>query len=179
MTFSDWCIKAHADTNHMYDEYIPYEFHLKMTKQVAIDFQTIPVTIGKLGIIMNACMGHDLIEDTRKNYNDILAYLMTCDEHYTKEYALEVVEIIFALTNEKGRNRAERANAKYYGGIRALPLAKYIKMCDRIASVRYSILTKDSKISMHRKECSHFLSEMQLEPMYQPMIDHLDELLNK
>ena len=31
----DWILKQHKDTNHMYDTYLPYEFHLRMVKNVA------------------------------------------------------------------------------------------------------------------------------------------------
>jgi len=30
-----WCITQHNETNHMYDTYLPYEFHLRMVNQVA------------------------------------------------------------------------------------------------------------------------------------------------
>lgn len=31
-------IKAHHDTNHYYDDYLPYEFHLRMVSKAAKDF---------------------------------------------------------------------------------------------------------------------------------------------
>ena len=34
----NWCIKKHQETNHFYDKYLPYEFHLRMVNQVAKDF---------------------------------------------------------------------------------------------------------------------------------------------
>ena len=33
-----WCIEQHTKTNHWYDEYLPYEFHLRMVAQAAKDF---------------------------------------------------------------------------------------------------------------------------------------------
>lgn len=33
-----WCIKQHEETNHFYDKYLPYEFHLRMVAKVANDF---------------------------------------------------------------------------------------------------------------------------------------------
>jgi hypothetical protein len=47
-------------------------------------------------------------------------------------------EIVYALTNEKGRNRKERAGKRYYEGIRNTPYAPFVKMCDRMANIRYS-----------------------------------------
>lgn len=179
MTFLDWCIKAHADTNHMYDEYLPYEFHLRMTIQAAKDFVACHPSGVHFQLFLDACAGHDLDEDARKNYNDYLHALMECDFKWGKINATWISEIIFAVSNERGRNREERANAHYYEKIRTIPGAKFVKMCDKIANVRYSVMTKSSKLDMHKKEHAHFLSEMQLESVYQPMVDHLNELLNK
>jgi hypothetical protein len=47
-------------------------------------------------------------------------------------------EIVYALTNEKGRTRHERAGEKYYKGIRETPYAPFVKLCDRLANVTYS-----------------------------------------
>ena len=41
---------------------------------------------------------------------------------------------MYALTNEKGRTRAERAGVKYYEGIRAVPYAPMVKLADRMAT---------------------------------------------
>ncbi|MEM7658224.1 MAG: phosphohydrolase [Bacteroidota bacterium] len=78
-------------------------------------------------IILAACWCHDLIEDARETYNDV-----------KKVLGEPVAELVYALTNEKGRTRAERANEKYYAGIRSTPYATLIKVCDRIANVRHS-----------------------------------------
>jgi hypothetical protein len=46
-------------------------------------------------------------------------------------------DIIYAVTNDKGKNRKERAGVKYYEGIRKTPGAVFVKLCDRIANVQY------------------------------------------
>lgn len=176
MTFVEWCIKAHADTNHMYDEYIPYEFHLRMTIQAAKDFIYLISDVRSRSLYIDACAGHDLDEDARKNYND---YLSELKGYYPESDAKKVAEMIFAVSNERGRNRDERASPNYYRKIRNTPGARFVKLCDKIANVRYSVLTKSSKLQMHKDEHTHFLEEMQLEIMYQPMVDHLNELLNR
>ena len=52
--------------------------------------------------------------------------------------ALMGTEIVYALTNDKGRTRSERAGEKYYQGIRETPYAPFVKLCDRLANVTYS-----------------------------------------
>jgi hypothetical protein len=183
MRFLDWCIKAHRDTNHYYDEYLPYEFHLRMTMQVAKDFVNV-VPSNRFHMLLDACAGHDLIEDTRQNYNSVLEALKN-DGAYTEDEAKSIAEIIFAVTNETGRNRAERANDHYYWKIFHTPLASFVKLCDRIANVRYSVLTKSPQLLMYKREHEHFIKKMELgypslqQETYQSMTTHLTELLNK
>jgi ATP phosphoribosyltransferase regulatory subunit HisZ len=57
-----------------------------------------------------AALFHDSIEDARLTYNDVLSI---AKEYMTEGYAKASTEIVYALTNEKGRNRKERANEKY------------------------------------------------------------------
>ena len=33
---TQWCLDQHRNTNHMYDTYLPYEFHLRMVHQVGL-----------------------------------------------------------------------------------------------------------------------------------------------
>jgi hypothetical protein len=88
-----------------------------------------------------AAWGHDLIEDCRVSYNDVKTHL-----------GQEAADIVYAVTNEKGKNRAERANEKYYQGIRETPGAVFVKLCDRIANVQYSKMTKSRMFEMYSKE---------------------------
>lgn len=178
MRFVDWCFKAHIDTNHYYDEYVQYPFHLKMTMQAAKDFfHIMKLNPEEQATVLCACAGHDLYEDARKTYNDVLHAANTCDEVWSTANARQIAELIFAVSNNTGRNRSERADAAYYAKIRNTPLAKYVKLCDKIASVRYSVMAKSPKLKMHIDEHKHFLEEMKLEDMYKPMVDHLEDLL--
>ena len=101
-------------------------------------------------ILSSACYLHDVLEDTRETYNDLLK----------KDLYKETVEIVYALTNEKGRNRAERASDLYYKGIRETPGASFVKMCDRIANVRYSRMMGSSMFEKYRKENSQFMEKV-------------------
>ena len=145
MGYVDWCIEQHRKTNHFYDKYLPYEFHLRMVNKVYEDFQHL------LDEELNdycgkAVWGHDLIEDTRVSYNDVKNQL---DE--------EAADIIYAVTNDKGKNRKERAGVKYYEGIRKTPGAVFVKLCDRIANVQYGKMTKSRMFEMYKKENSDFV----------------------
>lgn len=166
MNKQEWCVEQHRKTNHMYSEYLPYEFHLRMVAEVAKDFKHLlddtkdyytgekyrgpmqgQVTLRDACLI--AVWGHDLIEDTRVSYNDVMNHL-----------GQEVADIVYAVTNEKGKNRDERANDKYYEGIRNTPGAVFVKLCDRIANVQYSKMTKSRMFEMYKKENTNFITKL-------------------
>jgi (p)ppGpp synthase/HD superfamily hydrolase len=137
-----------------------------MVAQVAVDF--IYLLKGKEKIeyieVQLACYGHDLIEDTRVSYNDVKEAL--------GEYA---ADIVYAVSNEKGKTRKERANEKYYEGIRNTSGATFVKLCDRIANVQYSKLTKSNMFEKYKTENQQFAKSLYNED-YQPMFDYLDKL---
>lgn len=169
----EWCIEQHRNTNHYYDTYLPYEFHLRMVGNVAEDFidLTPNTNDGEISFrdsIMLAAYGHDLIEDTRVSYNDVKTHL-----------GQQAADIVYALTNEKGKNRKERANIKYYQGIRETPGAVFVKLCDRIANVQYSKMTKSRMFEMYSKENENFekmLGRHTDNKNLEPMFEYLEKL---
>ena len=188
-TYSNWCIEQHRSTNHMYDIYLPYEFHLRMVNQVSQDFKHLlddtkdyftgekyrgPMQ-GQV-TLMDACFratwGHDLIEDCRVSYNDV-----------KEQLGQEAADIIYAVTNEKGKNRKERANDKYYEGIRNTPGAVFVKLCDRIANVQYSKMTKSRMFEMYKKENDEFIVKLGYDDTnthpYFEMFSYLVNLFNE
>jgi (p)ppGpp synthase/HD superfamily hydrolase len=144
----NWIFEQHRSTNHFYDTYLPYEFHLNMVAQVARDFAYLVSSDARESIEL-AAYGHDLIEDTRVSFNDVVKVL-----------GIDIAKIIYAVSNEKGQTRKERANEKYYAGIRATPFATYIKLCDRIANVQYSKMTKSKMFEMYKKENPEFIKSL-------------------
>ena len=101
---------------------------------------------------------HDSIEDARLTYNDVTA---TARHYMSDAQAFVAAEIVYALTNDKGRTRAERAGERYYQGIRATPYAPFVKMADRLANITYSCKHTDTDNShmreVYRRELPHFL----------------------
>jgi (p)ppGpp synthase/HD superfamily hydrolase len=150
---SDWVLEQHRSTNHMYDKYLPYEFHLRMVVEAYNRFKYILSnhhgTIDSQVNVYLACWGHDLIEDTRVSYNDVVEELGEC-----------AADIIYAVSNEKGKNRAERANDKYYEGIRNQPGAVFVKLCDRIANVQYSKISGSRMFEMYKRENENFMEKL-------------------
>lgn len=161
----EYAFRCHSSTNHYYDKTLPYSHHLRMVVEVAKKFiHLIPEKYRD--IVIAACYCHDVIEDTRQTFNDVR--IATC---------LEVAEIVYALTNEKGRTRRERANEKYYEGIRNTRFATFCKLCDRIANIEYSISKGSDALSMYSKENPHFIRSIYTEE-YDEMFDYLKEIVS-
>lgn len=159
----EWIIQQHRDTNHRYDSIIPYEFHLKMVASIGQEYlHLVPMEFANN--VYHALWGHDLIEDTRLSYNDVEQVL-----------GLTTAEIIYAVTNNKGRNRAERANDEYYKGIRENGLAVFVKLCDRIANVDYSMLTKSKMVGVYGRENNDFVTKLgyREDHVYEPLFREL------
>lgn len=129
----EYAIGAHANVNHFYDGR-PYSVHLAAVVGTAERYieKYFSNRFGYSSIdraeIIAACWLHDTIEDTRKTYNDIRG-----------RFGENIAETVFALTNEKGRTRKDRANAKYYAGIKEDRVSLFVKLCDRIANASYEV----------------------------------------
>lgn len=87
-----------------------------------------------------------------------------------------IAELAYACTNEKGRTRQERANDKYYEGIRNTKYATFVKLCDRIANVEYSLSTKNRMFDMYKKEQKHF-RDMLYTDEYKEMWEYLEKIM--
>lgn len=129
--------RLHESVNQFYDGDKPYGYHLDMVAKEVYAYGHL-VLVGEadlLPLFMGAWF-HDSIEDARVSYNDVKKIALKLG--LTEEQAFCASEIVYALTNEKGRNRKERAGKRYYEGIRNTPYAPFVKMCDRMANIRYS-----------------------------------------
>ena len=129
--------RLHESVNQFYDGDKPYGYHLDMVAKEVYAYGHL-VLVGEdelLPLFMGAWF-HDSIEDARVSYNDVKKIALKLG--LTEEQAFMASEIVYALTNEKGRNRKERAGKRYYEGIRNTPYAPFVKMCDRMANIRYS-----------------------------------------
>lgn len=151
--------QLHASVNQHYDGTLPYGFHLDMV----VD------SIYKYGDEVCACREdvlplffgayyHDSIEDARLTYNDVTD---TARQFMDERQAFIAAEIVYALTNDKGRTRAQRAGDNYYRGIRETPYAPFVKLADRLANISYSCRGSDSANNhmreVYKSELPHFL----------------------
>ena len=152
----------HEHVNQHYDKVHPYGFHLDMVTASVFKYGHLVCQEERdvLPLFFGAYY-HDSIEDARQTYNDInkIAHRWMGDRQ-----SYMAAEIVYALTNDKGRTRAERAGEKYYQGIRETPYAPFVKLADRLANITYSCSeSNDSNEHMrtiYRMELPHFLESL-------------------
>lgn len=148
---------VHADVNQKYGEH-EYSYHILSVADEAMKLISIlyPEIQDKdlFTVIIFGALFHDSIEDARLSYNDVHKIALS---FMSEPYATAATEIVYALTNEKGRTRAERANDKYYEGIRNTRFAVLVKLADRIANMKYSSTSKSSMYQKYIQESDHFL----------------------
>jgi (p)ppGpp synthase/HD superfamily hydrolase len=155
--------KAAADLhdkecNQKYDEDKPYSFHLEMVAKYVMRWGYLVCgNIGHIIPMIFSAYFHDAIEDARMTYNDIMKLSRTFMD---KNQALTATEIVYALTDEKGRNRAERGSEKHYQDIRDTLYAPFVKFCDRYSNWQYSVDKGSHMAEVYRKEMPLFLDKL-------------------
>jgi len=129
-------VAERVHTGQVYDIY-PYIYHVTRVSQIAEE-------LGYDEIIIVAALLHDTLEDTELSYNDI-----------RKAFGEEIAEIVYAVTDELGRNRKER-KGKTYPKIRENWKAVVVKICDRIANIEHSKDFNPELLKMYKGEHNEF-----------------------
>lgn len=157
----------HESVNQKYDRRLPYGFHLKLTASYVSRYgYLVAESEADVLALYGAAYLHDVMEDARMTFNDVVKFVkvfevegVTLPEECRQAFEHHVPEIVYALTNEKGRNRKERANDPYYKGIRETRFASFVKMCDRLANIRYTTLFvfTNPMLKVYRDEYDEFI----------------------
>jgi len=159
----DTAKRWHGEVNQTYGNDLPYHYHTDLVGAIAHKYIAL-IPTKKQGEVLAACYLHDTIEDCRKTYNDV-----------SKIFGKEVADLVYAVTNEKGKTRKERANAHYYHGINSTRFAVFVKLCDRIANVLHGTI-HGGMLDMYKKENTEFLASLVLDG-YEDMVYDLKVLL--
>jgi guanosine-3',5'-bis(diphosphate) 3'-pyrophosphohydrolase len=139
--------------NQTYDGIFPYEKHLNDVVRLLIEYNY-------TGRYVIAGWLHDAVEDGAISYNKIKSY-----------FGLEIAEIVYAVTDEMGRNRKEKKE-KTYPKIKANHDAIIIKLADRIANILHG-----GKIDMYQSEYQDFREGIYVEGVGEPLWKLLENLL--
>ena len=148
-----------AHKGQTYDIF-PYEKHLR-------DVVAILQRYGYEGNIIIAGWLHDAIEDTTLTFNKI-----------KNAFGVEVAEIVFAVTDELGRNRKERKEKTYPKIIACGEKAVSVKIADRIANIEHGIRMGNDITQMYRDEYNDFYKHLHEDnTIADPLWKHLSDIL--
>lgn len=130
----------YATAMHSHQSYghFPYYEHLNMVIDILVNTGHDEEKYLVAGAL------HDIIEDTDTNYNDV-----------KESFGEEVADIVYAVTNEAGKNRKEKSK-KTYPKIKANPDAVIIKLADRLCHLNMG----GNMGIMYRNELPNFLKEL-------------------
>ena len=159
-------VAEQAHTNQKYEN-IPYMVHLNQAQRVLKRFgyeisSESDFDLKKARVIISTWL-HDVLEDT------ILE-----KKHLQYQFGEDITDLVWRVTDEKGRNRKERKLATY-PKIKNHEEATIVKLADRIANVESALELKkkgtEGFYNMYKKEWKEFKSSLyvphqSVEPMW-------------
>lgn len=148
--------------NQKYDNTLPYSFHLKAVRAQGLKFahllDNLPASREIKEFIDIPLVGHDLIEDGRMTWNDVV---LKIESHsLTTKLAKEIADVIYAVTDEKGKTRQERKNDQYYKQLKENRVAVFVKLSDLAANMIYSKLFNTRMYAMYKVEFGAFKAKL-------------------
>ncbi len=125
-------------------------------------------------VMILAAWGHDLLEDCDVSYDDV-----------REKLGGDVADIIAALTENEGQTRRQRQGPEYYHKICCVHGSRLIKLCDRLANLRYSKCTSPKKHKMYLGEMEMFFGMLGLDTSpahrqaYAPIVQAFADIIGK
>ena len=174
-----------VECNQKYGGSLPYSTHLKFVEAqgekfihlIPNDFITnkdnmFSDDVAYKNIVRLALTTHDTLEDARMSYNDIKKLASNLGNTIAGEM---VADIVYAVTDEKGKSRAERKNEKYYKELKENKLAVFVKLADLSANTLFSKLTGSSMYEKYKKEFPKFKEKVYIEE-YEEFFNYVENL---
>ena len=123
-------------------------------------------------------LGEDIV--TGAWLHDVLEDCPTVTFNYlAREFNIEVADLVYAVTDERGRNRRERAE-KTLPKIRQYGYAAVaLKLCDRLSNVEAAVRDRSTLLNMYKKEYKTFREDLYLEGEHEDLWERLDVLLGE
>jgi hypothetical protein len=171
--------------NQKYADYLPYSFHIKTVEAQGEKFMHLiegkhikntensfsnPVWFKD--VVRLSLSGHDLIEDARFTYNNVKDLATELGNTVAGEM---VADIVYCVTDEKGKSRRERKNYKYYKELCENKLAVFVKLADLSANTLFSKLTGSSMYDKYKSEFPNFKDKVYIDE-YKEFFDYLESI---
>jgi hypothetical protein len=172
--------RADVHCNQKYADILPYSFHLDCVEKQGLKFKKL-LDREELVVVTAGLICHEAIEDFRMSYNDVLA---VCDNfydvdernyNYIEDFGKKVADIVYCVTDEKGKTRKERKSDKYYKELSENKLAVFVKLADISANTLFSKLTGSSMYDKYKSEFASFKEKCYVEE-YKEFFDYLESI---
>ena len=162
--FPAYCMHQHnVECNQLYGE-LPYSYHLNSVTNQYNKFKHLLKPI-EFTLAFNGCYGHDLIEDARVTYNDIVSMI-----------GKEGAEVIFLCTEMRGRNREERKNEEFYQTLKLNRVAVFVKLCDIIANMLHGATEGSGMFEKSKKEYPKIKTHLYRDE-FKEMFDYIEKII--
>ena len=93
-----------------------------------------------------------------------------------KEVNVDIAEVIYSCTEEKGKNRGERLSEKFYSDLRENKVGVFVKLCDVLANVTEGKNTGSGMFKKYQKEYPKLKRNLYLKE-YDKLFVELETLL--
>lgn len=195
--------QIHADVNQTYGKYYPYRLHLEMvTSNIKRFFE---MRKGEMdhkkylehrNILYASGAYHDLIEDCRLTYNELLQMKdiqilypnSMCVPTHNAQLHEDTINLVYACTELRGMTRAERHGEAFKDQLYRTDWAWFVKLCDTLANASWSKLSNSSMLEKYEEEVPVMLEEL-FEykrnhrdfhiPIFQEMVREFEFILGK
>lgn len=173
--------------NQKYADNLPYSTHLSFVEAQGMKFihlvkeghvfnelnrNSIPQMYKN--IVRHALIAHDCIEDARMTYNNLVSKVNSEDfGNYTA--SIMVADIVYCVTDEKGKSRSDRKNAKYYDELMENELALFVKLADLAANTLFSKLSGSCMYAKYKAEWPKFKNRLFI-PKYEEFFNYIENI---
>lgn len=179
--FREFIYKQHdIICNQKYADTLPYSTHLGFVEAQFNKFEYLLPSDFAINYNSNdtffraACIGHDAIEDSRLTYSDLIKAVKKYLNGSHTDCVL-VADIIYCVTDEKGKDRGERKNDKYYKELSKNEYAVFIKLADIAANTLFSKLSGSTMYEKYKSEFPKFKEKVYIEE-YKDFFDYVEQL---
>jgi hypothetical protein len=185
----NWIFECHQNHNFKFRRELPFEILIKIRKKVFDEFSyllddQLDLYTGRNKFekpledhvtLREACglaiLGVELMEFCNCNY-------MQIQDNLTQSSA----DIIYALTEQKGKTRQQRKDETYYKEILNTSGASFVFLFDMISKVRYLQLTGSPMIGQYKEEFETFKKYLKKEKQvsnYKNVFFVLEKIFNQ
>jgi hypothetical protein len=126
-------------------------------------------------ILRFALAGHDLKEDARHTYNDLIA--LGEELGLSNTAAIVFADIVWSVSDSDGKSRAERKDDLFYEELIANEVGVGIKLADMSANRLFSKLVNSKQYKMYAGEFPKFRSRVEIHhPSYVSFFNYVNDI---